>query len=154
MQAIIFTGIQATGKSTFYQQNFFKTHMRINLDMLRTRNREKILFEACIKAKQPLVIDNTNPTEEQRAKYITILKEAGFEIHGYYFRSRIEDSLRLNAKRTGKEVIPEVGIRATLRKLERLNHQEGFDKLFYVFIHPKRGGFHVREWDQENSEVQ
>ena len=34
MEAIIFTGIQATGKSTFYKQNFFNSHVRISLDLL------------------------------------------------------------------------------------------------------------------------
>jgi hypothetical protein len=40
MQAIIFTGIQATGKTSFYAQHFLKTHIRISLDMLHTRNVE------------------------------------------------------------------------------------------------------------------
>jgi len=34
--AVIFTGIQASGKSTFYKEQFSRTHIRINLDMLRT----------------------------------------------------------------------------------------------------------------------
>jgi len=29
MQVIIFIGIQATGKSIFYKENFFDTHVRI-----------------------------------------------------------------------------------------------------------------------------
>jgi predicted kinase len=41
MEAVIFVGIQASGKSTFYCQRFFATHMRISLDMLRTRRRER-----------------------------------------------------------------------------------------------------------------
>ncbi len=40
MEAVMFSGIQATGKSTFFQQRFFNTHVRINLDMLKTRNRD------------------------------------------------------------------------------------------------------------------
>ncbi len=36
VQAILFSGIQATGKSSFYRERFFHTHVRINLDMLRT----------------------------------------------------------------------------------------------------------------------
>jgi predicted kinase len=40
MQAIIFMGIQACGKSTFYHHKFALTHVRINLDMLKTRHRE------------------------------------------------------------------------------------------------------------------
>ena len=39
-ECIIFVGIQGSGKSTFYKENFFKTHVRINLDMLKSRNRE------------------------------------------------------------------------------------------------------------------
>ncbi len=62
MEAIIFIGLQASGKSSFYKEKFIDTHIRINLDMLKTRYREKVLFDACLKAKQPLVIDNTNPT--------------------------------------------------------------------------------------------
>jgi transcriptional regulator with XRE-family HTH domain len=37
VEAIIFVGIQASGKSTFYRERFFDTHLRINLDMLKTR---------------------------------------------------------------------------------------------------------------------
>lgn len=40
MEAVILCGIQASGKSAFYSERFFHTHVRINLDMLRTRRRE------------------------------------------------------------------------------------------------------------------
>jgi hypothetical protein len=59
MQALIFTGIQTSGKTTFYRERFFETHIRISLDMLRTRNREQILLQACLEARQPFVKDNT-----------------------------------------------------------------------------------------------
>ena len=61
MEALIFVGLQASGKSTFYKERFFTTHLRINLDMLRTRHRERLLIGACLEAKQPFVVDNTNP---------------------------------------------------------------------------------------------
>jgi hypothetical protein len=70
MQAVIFCGIQGTGKSTFYLRRFFDTHVRINLDMLRTRHREWQLVRASVEAKQPFVVDNTNPTAAERARYI------------------------------------------------------------------------------------
>ena len=41
MEAVILIGIQGAGKSTFYKDRFFNTHVRINLDMLKTRHREK-----------------------------------------------------------------------------------------------------------------
>lgn len=70
MEAVIFIGLQAAGKSSFYREKFIDTHIRINLDMLKTRHRETILLNACLEAKQPLVIDNTNPTIEERKRYI------------------------------------------------------------------------------------
>ena len=51
MEAAIFVGIQASGKSSFYRKQFFDTHLRIYLDMLKTRHRERILLRACIEAK-------------------------------------------------------------------------------------------------------
>jgi predicted kinase len=85
MEAVIFVGIQGAGKSTFCKERFFDSHIRINLDMLRTRHREKLIFEACLEAKQKLVLDNTNLTCEDRKKYIVRAKEFGFRITGYFF---------------------------------------------------------------------
>jgi predicted kinase len=48
VQAVIFMGIQATGKSTFYHDRFSDTHLRINLDMLKTRSRKQKIFEVCL----------------------------------------------------------------------------------------------------------
>lgn len=44
MQALIFCGIQASGKSTFYCQRLLNSHVRISLDLLRTRHREPLRF--------------------------------------------------------------------------------------------------------------
>lgn len=57
-------------KSSFYFDRFQLSHIRLSLDMLGTRRREHILFGACLEAKQPVVIDNTNPTRVEREKYI------------------------------------------------------------------------------------
>ena len=137
MEAVIFVGIQATGKSEFYKRNFFRTHVRINMDMLRTRHRENILLRACIEAKQPFVVDNTNPTPAERAKYIDAAKDAGFKVVGYYFRSVIGDALRLNEKRTGAEKVPAAGVAGTYKRLELPKYREGFDAMHYVRMTPE-----------------
>ncbi|HZC19556.1 MAG TPA: hypothetical protein VE225_07575, partial [Rubrobacteraceae bacterium] len=69
MEAVVFVGIQASGKTSFYRERFFDTHLRINLDMLKTRRREQIFLRACIEAGQPFVVDNTNPSARERARY-------------------------------------------------------------------------------------
>ncbi|WPQ66349.1 hypothetical protein SIO70_15935 [Chitinophaga sancti] len=66
MEAIIFCGIQASGKSTFYSEHFFNSHARISLDLLNTRNREDIFLHACFSTHMPFVVDNTNPTRAER----------------------------------------------------------------------------------------
>lgn len=148
MEAIIFIGIQATGKSTFYKKLFFKSHVRINMDMLKTRHREKLLLHACIEMKQPFVVDNTNPTRKDRKKYIDSAKENKFKIIGYYFCSELSPSLERNRKRPEGEIIPERGIKGTYSKLELPDYTEGFDELYYVKT-DEMCGFEVFEWEIE-----
>jgi predicted kinase len=146
MEAVLLIGIQATGKSSFYKYKFADTHIRLNLDMLKTRHRETILLKACLEAKQPFVIDNTNPTILDRQKYIEVAKEAQFTVVGYYFQSILEDALKRNQKRIGNARIPAPGIKHTYAKLQLPTRQEGFDKLFYVQA-VDNGQFIVEEWE-------
>lgn len=148
MELILFIGLQGSGKSTFYRRNLVDTHLRLNLDMLRTRHREGILLAACLEAKQPVVIDNTNPTPEDRARYIVPAKAAGFRVLGYYFQSAIEDCKRRNAQRPPKQVVPVPGLLTTYSKLVRPSLNEGFDELKYVCI-ADAGQFLVEEWNNE-----
>lgn len=80
MEAIIFIGLQASGKSTFYKERFFSTHVRISMDLLRTRHRERRFLAACLETQQRFVIDNTNPTRVKRAGYIAAAREARFAV--------------------------------------------------------------------------
>ncbi|MBN1310919.1 MAG: AAA family ATPase [Anaerolineae bacterium] len=148
MEAIILIGIQAVGKSTFYRQRFEDTHVRINLDMLKTRHRECILLEACIAAKQPFVVDNTNVTMADRARYITPAKAAGFRIVGYYFRSGLHEAIRRNRQQTAQKIIPEKGIAGAHKRLQLPSLEEGFDELYYVAIDGENT-FAVEEWTDE-----
>lgn len=134
MEAVIFIGIQASGKSTFYKERFFKSHIRISLDMLRTRNKENIILDACAAAKQPFVVDNTNPTIEDRRKYIEKAKDNKFRIIGYFFQTTSSEAAARNKSREGKEVVPPIAIYGTNKKLQVPSFNEGFDELYFVRI--------------------
>ena len=132
MEMILFCGIQASGKTTFFKEKFFKTHVRISLDQLHTRNKEQKFIDTCFATQQRFVVDNTNPTKEERLKYIFAAKAKKFKIVGYFFRSQLNEAIMRNIQREGKENIPEIGIRGTFNKLEIPGFDEGFDELYEV----------------------
>jgi predicted kinase len=59
MEAIVLCGVQASGKTTLYRDRFLATHVRISMDLLRTRAREAAFLALCLETRQPLVVDNT-----------------------------------------------------------------------------------------------
>ena len=148
MELVILIGLQGAGKSTFYKERYFSTHLRINLDMLNTRHREQRLLLACIETSQPFVVDNTNPTQAEREVYIRAAKDAGFRVVCYYFQSRIEDCKRHNDQRPLVQQVPLRGILGTAGRMEFPTRAEGFDDLFYVRI-DEANGFVIEEWKDE-----
>lgn len=145
MEAVIFVGIQAAGKSTFYRERFFTSHVRISLDLLRTRHRERSLLAWCLQHSQRFVVDNTNVTAAGRAAYITPARAAGFRVIGYVFESNVPASITRNAGRPQAEQVPAQAIGGTKKRLEWPRRDEGFDELHYVRLDPT-GGFIIEEW--------
>jgi len=147
LEAVIFIGIQASGKSTFYKERFFNSHVRISLDLLNTRNKQEKFLETCFATQARFVVDNTNPTLAERQFLIEKSKVNKYKVVGYYFSSSIEEALKRNSERLGKERIPDIGILGCYKKLVIPNYQEGFDQLYYVKMEDKN--FIVKDWVDE-----
>ena len=145
MELILFMGLQATGKSSFYREMFFRTHVRINLDMLRTRHREKLLVDACFAGKTKFVLDNTNLMRDERARFVQPAKAAGFRVVGYFFESKVADALRRNATRPESERVPDMAIPGSSNKMQIPSMEEGFDELFFVRL-ADSNQFEVEKW--------
>ena len=145
--AYIMIGIQGSGKSTFCAK-FLSDTIRINLDTLHTRNKEALLIAECQAKGVDYVVDNTNPTREDRARYIPAAKDAGYHVVGYFMQSRLQECIRRNDLREGKAKIPSKAIAMTSKKLEMPSRAEGFDELYFV----KNDGetMSVCEWREEN----
>ncbi len=148
MQAVIFIGIQATGKSTFFKERFFDTHVRVSLDLVKTRSRERMVLEVCLQKGQNFVVDNTNITIQDRRRYILPAKAANFEVIGYYFDSHVGKALRRNRNRPQEERIPDGGILRAYHRLQVPSFDEGFDKLYRVSI-DNNDLFKVDEWKDD-----
>lgn len=129
MQVIVFCGVQGGGKTTYYREHFFGTHIRLSLDMLRTRHRERLLYTACLEAKQPVVIDNTNATAKERSRYIALAKAHRFEVICYWFDTPAEILKRRNEERPLQERVPPAGLFGTLKSFEPPAETEGFDSV-------------------------
>ncbi len=148
MELVVFCGIQATGKSTFYQQRFFHSHVRLSLDLLRTRHREQRLLQVCLETQMRCVVDNTNPTRAERATYIAPARAAGFGVVGYFFQSVATEALVRNRQRPAERQIPDKGIRATRNRLEIPSRAEGFDQLYFVRVLGNQE-FELTDWQDE-----
>jgi predicted kinase len=147
MEAILFIGLPAAGKSTFYKERFFATHVRISRDLLKTPHRCQRMLQLCLETGQRFVVDNTNPAAADRAPFIAAAKARGFAVRGYYFQSRVADCLLRNAERSGSERVGDSAILSKAKQLELPQLAEGFDQLLYVRI--EDGRFVVEEWQDE-----
>ena len=149
-KCILFTGLQASGKTTFYQQQF-PDLVHVNLDTLHTRNKERLLIDECFATESSFVVDNTNPTGKVRAKYIEAAKQHGYQVIGYYFQSSISACKDRNRRRTGKALLPVSALAATHHILELPGWSEGYDELYYVRIVGDR--FIVETWKSEEEKT-
>jgi len=149
MELVIFIGLQASGKSTFFRKYLVATHILVSKDLMRNnRNRARRqaqLVEAALQAGRSVVIDNTNPAVEDRASLIELGNLYGTQIAGYYFESNLKDCLERNQQRAGKHRVPDVGIYVRIKKLVRPSYAEGFHQLFYVQM-TRDCAFDVRPW--------
>jgi predicted kinase len=138
MDLVIFVGLQASGKSTFFRERFAATHAHVSKDLFRNNKnpnrRQTQLIEATLEQGSSVVVDNTNPTVEDRLTLIELGREFGARIIGYYFESEVRRCIRRNRRRLGKERVPDVAIFATAKKLVAPSYSEGFDELFRVHI--------------------
>src|SRR5262249_22649958 len=118
MEAVLLIGVQGAGKSSFYKERFFDTHVRVSRDMLKTSARRRALIATCRATRQPYVVDNTNVLKARRAEQIEPAKAAGFRVVGFYFRTSLKDAFRRNAARPRERVVPPAGVAATFKKLQ------------------------------------
>lgn len=136
LELVVFVGLQAAGKSTFYQGQLAATHVLVSKDRLRNNRRparrQRQLIEEALAAGRSVVVDNTNPTAVIRRELIDLGRAYGAHIIGYYFASTLNRSLARNRLRPGKANVPEAAIVSTFKRLERPTLEEGFHELWLV----------------------
>src|SRR5262245_31679417 len=117
MELVVFTGLQGSGKSTFYRTRFAATHFHVSKDNFRScRNRnarQRLLIETALGRGESVVVDNTNPTIAERDWVIELGRDCGARVIGYYFEPLVEACLVRNAAREGRARVPDCAIHIT-----------------------------------------
>ena len=139
MEAIVLCGVQGSGKTTLYRDRFLATHVRVSMDLLRTRAREAAFVRTCLETRQPFVVDNTNPTPADRRRYVEPARAAGFTVIGYLVEVDPAEALGRNAERSASDRIPVSGVVGTARRLQKPTLEEGFDELWHATAAPGDG---------------
>lgn len=149
MELVVLIGLQGSGKTTFYRTFYAATHVLVSKDRLRNnrrpQRRQMQLIEEALQRGRSVVVDNTNPTAEDRTPLIEAARRHGAEVVGFFFDSRLEDCLERNRRRKGRERVPDKALYIALSRLKPPEPIEGFDRLYRVSL-AAGGGFTVEEY--------
>ena len=118
-ELIIFVGLQASGKSTYYRTHFAATHVHVSKDLMkntRTRDaKQQQMIEAALREGKSVVVDNTNPTPAVRAPLIAHGRRHGARVIAYYFETVVKDAVARNRLREGAARVPDVATNSARR---------------------------------------
>jgi bifunctional polynucleotide phosphatase/kinase len=123
-RVVIMVGSPASGKS-FYSHELETTYgyLRINKDDMKSDAIMLKAYDAGLKEGRNIVIDGTNPTKENRSKWITIARKASYEITIVWmnFPMYIVEFLnnyRIANNKNQNSHVPAVAMRVYYKKLE------------------------------------
>lgn len=145
LELIVFTGLQASGKSTFFRERLASTHVQVSKDAwpnaLNREARQRRAIEAALGGGRSVVVDNTNPSPAERAPLVALARTLGARAISYWFVTTMADAKARNALRSGRARVPDVGLYSVAKRLVPPGPEEGFDELFEVRL--VEGGFTI-----------
>lgn len=144
----VFVGLQASGKSTFFDRRLSGRYALVSKDLFprgaRNKQRRQMrLVDEHLAAGRPVAVDNTNPSPREWTPLVELAHAHGATATAYWFPPDVTGSLRRNAAREGRARVPDAGVLATLGQLRKPSTEAGFDAVHEVRF-DGRGGFEVR----------
>lgn len=143
LHCIIFCGLPASGKSSFYR-NHLASHgyVHINCDTLKSLSKCKLLAKQTFGESKNTVVDNTNVKRDTRSEWIQLCKQHKVLPIIFYFKMSLEHVFHNNKFRKllpadGSSAVPDVVIYTQNKNLEPPTREEGAHSVFIVNFAPK-----------------
>jgi len=131
-EMVVVVGFPGSGKSTFCKKYLLpKGYVHVNRDTLIQQAKcYKVATEALEQGKS-VVIDNTNPSDVARSKYVQIAKDCGVPVRCFWFNISQDLAEHMNMYRerasNGKEKhVPKIGYNIYKKQFVPPSKREGF----------------------------
>ena len=135
-ELVVMVGLQGSGKSTWVARHLAGTHTVVSKDhwpnARRREARQMRLVGELLAGGERVVVDNTNPTPDERAPLVAAARRAGVPARAVWVDTPLPVCLERNSARTGRARVPLPGILGTRRRLVPPAPAEGFDRVDVV----------------------
>lgn len=135
VEMLLMVGFPASGKSHFAKKlNEIFGYEIINRDTLKTKQKCVSKASELIKKKKAFIVDNTNPSKEDRAQYIKIATDNNYTVRVIHVLTSYELSMHRNNFRhlTQGFLIPELVYRIFKKNFENPELSEGIKEIINV----------------------
>ena len=126
-ELIVFVGMPGSGKSTYYHKNL-KDHIHIEQDKIGTRKKLLKDLDNSLVTGRSIVIDSTNPTQENRVEYYEKAKQYNYKIKVVYF---LVNGTGFNKLR--ESPVPDIVYHIYFKKLDPPNIENTPGQILYVY---------------------
>ena len=130
------TGLQGCGKSTWVAAHLAGTHVVVSKDhwpnARRREARQRRVVAGLLAEGRSVVVDNTNPSAEERAPLVAAARAAGVPVRCVWVDPPFQIRAERNAARAGRAQVPPVGLYATRSRFVPPTAAEGFHRVEVV----------------------
>ena len=135
-ELVVMAGLQGSGKSTWVLEHLAGTHAVVSKDhwpnARRREARQRRVVAELLAEGRSVVVDNTDPTPEDRAPLVAAAWAAGVAVRTVWLDTPVATCVARNAAREGRARVPLPGLLGTWTKLVPPTVEEGFDRVDVV----------------------
>ena len=135
-ELVVMVGLQGSGKSTWVARHLAGTHAVVSKDhwpnARRKQGRQSRVVAEHLAAGRSVVVDNTNPSLEDRAALLALAAEAGATVRAVWLDVPLETCLERNDRRQGRARVPVQGVLGTRARFVPPTVAEGFGRVDVV----------------------